>query len=66
MKNRIDKLIAETGYLLDCLTAYRNIVESGCCNNCKIRLICKYIPKAGELVRYNCPFYIAEGSEETI
>ena len=62
--NRIDKLISETGYLLDCLTAYRNIVESGGCNDCKTRMTCKYVPKVGELVRYNCPFYKTEGSEE--
>ena len=62
--NRLDKLISETAYLLDCLRAYRNIVESGCCNDCKTCKTCKYVPKVGELVRYNCPFYKAEGSKE--
>lgn len=62
--NRLDRLISETAYFLDCLRAYRNIVESGCCNDCKIRKTCKYVPKAGELVRYNCPFYKTERSEE--
>ena len=57
MINRLDRLISETAYFLDCLRAYRNIVESGCCHDCK------YVPKVGELVRYNCPFYKTEGSE---
>lgn len=57
--SRLDKSIADVAYILDTLMAYRNIVESGCCNDCRIAkpYSCKHLPKPGQLVRYNCPFY---------
>ena len=60
--NKLDKSIADVAYILDTLMAYRNIVESGCCNDCRIAkpYSCKYLPKVGQLVRYNCPFYERE------
>jgi hypothetical protein len=54
--NRLDKTIADVAYILHTLMAYRNIVESGCCNDC-MKKECEYIPDPGYLVRYNCPFY---------
>jgi hypothetical protein len=45
------------GQEIDALMAYRNIVNSGDCNECKEKKNCKYAPKAGQPVRYNCPFY---------
>ena len=63
---RLDKVISEVAYILDSLQALRNIYETGCCNNCKCRAYeCYYAPKAWQMVRYNCPFYIEmEGQKE--
>lgn len=55
--SRLDDAIADVAYILDTLMAYRNIVQSGCCNSCESARKCKYTPKLGQLVRYNCPFY---------
>lgn len=55
--DRLNKTISDVSYILDTLVTYRNIVESGCCNDCNSVRACKYAPKAGQLVRYNCPFY---------
>lgn len=55
--SRLDDTISDAAYILDTLRAYRNIVESGDCNRCKVKMTCKYAPKPGQLVRYNCPFY---------
>lgn len=56
--SRLDDAISNVAYILDILVAYRNIIDSGCCNDCKrIRVNCIYPPKLGEQVRYNCPFY---------
>lgn len=60
---RLDKLIADIAYLEDILYSYRNIVESGCCNDCAIKKYCQVAPEAGQLVRYNCPLY-QKGVEE--
>lgn len=54
---RLDDVISNVAYILDSLMALRNIYESGCCNNCKGVNGCRYKPKLGQLVRYNCPFY---------
>ena len=53
---RLDETIADVAYILDSLTAYRRIVQAGCCNSC-MRKDCEYLPDPGQLVRYNCPFY---------
>lgn len=55
--SRLDKAIKNVAYILDSLMAYRNIVESGDCNQCEKKMNCAYVPKPGALVRYNCPFY---------
>jgi len=54
---RLDDAIASTAYILDSLMALRNIYDGGCCNDCKGVNGCRYKPKPGQLVRYNCPFY---------
>ena len=56
MNRLVDKSIADVAYILDTLMAYRDIIESGCCNDCGNKP-CEYSPKPGQLVRYNCPFY---------
>ena len=55
--NRLNEAISNVAYILDTLIAYRNVEETGCCNNCTKRIKCEYAPKAGHMVRYNCPFY---------
>lgn len=60
--DRIDKAIADVAYILDTLMAYRNIVQTGDCNRCKIKNECGFCPKPGEIVRYNCICYV-EGGE---
>ncbi len=54
--SRLDEAIASVAYILDCLRAYRDIVNSGDCNRCDNKG-CEWKPKVGELVRYNCPFF---------
>ena len=58
--SRLDDTISDVAYILDTLMAYRDVVDSGDCNRCGKKETCKYIPKAGQLVRYNCPFYKQE------
>lgn len=55
--NRLDRAISDVAYILDTLMAYRNVVATGCCNDCTKRIKCEYAPKPGQMVRYNCPFY---------
>lgn len=55
--SRLDDSIADVAYILDCLIVLKQIQESGDCNDCKIQKTCKYVPKPGQQVRYNCPFY---------
>lgn len=54
--DRLNETIANVAYILDCLRSYRNIIESGDCNNCTYTH-CEYRPKLGQMVRYNCPYY---------
>lgn len=55
--NKLDDTISNVAYILDTLITYRSIIESGHCNDCSIKNICKYAPKSGQLIRYNCPFH---------
>ena len=61
MMSRLDDVIRDVGYILDCLMALRNIHQSGCCNDCAMgpgsHNPCGYRPMPGQMVRYNCPFY---------
>ena len=63
--SRIDDTIADVVYILDTLMAYRNIIQTGNCNSCRMArpASCPYVPKPGQLVRYNCPFYKGLGQE---
>ena len=59
--SRLAEVIGNVGYILDCLMALRNIHQTGCCNDCRGRSTgCGYLPKPGQMVRYNCPFYQKE------
>ena len=55
--NKLDDTISDVAYILDTLIAYRSIIECGHCNACAIKNSCRYAPKPGQLIRYNCPFY---------
>lgn len=64
--SRLDDAISNVAYILDSLRVYRDIVKAGDCNTCKISSTCPYVPKAGQLVRYNCPLHVkAEQEKET-
>ena len=54
--SRIDDVIADQAYILDCLIALRNICRTGNCNECD-QQTCEYMPVPGQQVRYNCPFF---------
>ena len=58
--SNLDKEIATVSHILDSLIALRNILKTGSCNECAVRKGCGYQPKLGELVRYNCPFYVGK------
>ena len=58
-EDRLNKIISDIAYILDNLILLRQIHKMGDCNICKNRN-CGYIPKAGQMVRYNCPFYKSE------
>lgn len=59
--DKLSEAIANTAYILDCLRNLRSIYETGDCNNCEIRTICKIKPMPGQMVRYNCPLYVKDG-----
>jgi|GEM_PF-4997665 len=59
-EDTLDKVISNVAYIFDSLTLLRQIQQTGDCNTCRNRS-CGYMPKPGQLVRYNCPFYKAEG-----
>ena len=54
--DRLNKTIADIAYTLDSLRVLKEIYQAGNCNNCTNR-DCGYLPKPGQLIRYNCPFY---------
>lgn len=59
--DKLSEAIANTAHILDCLRSLRSIYETGDCNNCEIEPICKFKPVPGQMVRYNCPFYVKDG-----
>lgn len=61
--DRLNKAISDVAYILDSLILLRQIQQTGDCNICKNR-DCGYMPKAGQMVRYNCPFYKAESEPQ--
>lgn len=62
--SKLDEAIANIAYIYDSLIALRRIYETGCCNDCGIKNQCKHVPKVGQMVRYNCPFYVKEGESD--
>lgn len=55
-ENRLDETISDVAYILDNLMLLRQIQQTGNCNDCKNHG-CGYMPRVGQMVRYNCPFY---------
>lgn len=60
MESRLERIIEDAAYIIDTLRAYADIVNSGCCNECDNQRACAHVPEAGQLVRYNCPFFIPD------
>jgi hypothetical protein len=58
--SRLDNTISDIAYLLDCLRALRSIYATSDCNECIKKMECAYCPKAGQIARYNCPFFARE------
>lgn len=57
--SRLDETISDVAFILDNLILLRQIQSTGDCNICKNKGNgCPFEPKAGQMVRYNCPFYI--------
>ena len=58
------KCAEEHRHLAEWLKLLKRILDSGDCNTCALlRSQCRYAPRLGELVRYNCPFYYSNGKE---
>lgn len=53
---RLDNVIADQRYVLECLELLRKIQESGNCHTCDNQK-CDCKPEWGEMIRYNCPYY---------
>jgi hypothetical protein len=64
--SNFDNAIKDVAYILDSLMALRNIHQTGSCNECGAVKTCEYAPKPGQMVRYNCPFYVGKpaGTED--
>lgn len=59
--SRLDKTISDVAFILDNLILLRQIQSKGDCNACACKnRDCGYMPKPGQMVRYNCPFFKAE------
>ena len=58
--DQLKQIIEDVEHLPAQLYLLKSILESGNCNNCAKQTTCKYVPKCGELVRFNCPHYEAE------
>ena len=61
---KLEELIAQKAYELDSLMLLRQILSSGDCNTCACKNDCTEVPKAGQMVRYNCYAYVEEQTGE--
>ena len=52
-----EKELKTSHAIADWLKVLKDIQSTGSCNECKSKGVCKYEPEAGQMVRYNCPFY---------
>lgn len=59
-----EKCAEEHRQFADWLKLLKRILDSGDCNSCAmLHSQCRYAPRIGEQVRYNCPFYVKEEDE---
>lgn len=62
---RCKECASEHHQLADWLKLLRRILDSGDCNSCaSFHSQCRYAPRLGEQIRYNCPFYSNEKEGE--
>lgn len=61
---KLDEAISNVAYIYDSLWALRNIQACGSCNDCGLVRICKVRPLPGQMVRYNCPFWVKDGDQQ--
>lgn len=61
---RIDEAISAQAYVLDVLLLYRDISKLPTCNECAIQRSCPHVPKAGQIVRYNCFNFVGKDGEK--
>lgn len=60
------KCAEEHRQLAEWLKLLKRILDSGNCNDCELlNSPCRYAPRWGEQVRYNCPFYSKERKSST-
>jgi hypothetical protein len=58
------KCAKEHRQLAGWLKLLKRILDLGNCNDCALQNSqCRYAPRLGEQVRYNCPFYSKEGDK---
>ena len=55
--NKLDESIGQVSYILENLMLLRDILKTGDCNICNKKNTCEYVPKPGQMVRYNCPWF---------
>ena len=63
--DRLDNAIKDVNFVLESLLVLRDIYSTGDCNRCSNKN-CGYLPEPGNLVRYNCPFYISDKEETKV
>lgn len=65
LKNKIAcrECASEHRQLAEWLKVLKEIWDSGCCNDCRNGQ-CKWKPKLGQFVRFNCPHYVGVANEE--
>ena len=61
--SKLDTIIGDMAFVLDCMRTLKNILDSGDCNNCGNKE-CEWKPAVGEMVRHNCAHYIPFTGEE--
>ena len=59
MENFANMLI----HTADAIRYYLRVKSYDDCNNCGSKNVCKYAPKAGEMVRINCPLWTSKQTD---
>lgn len=65
--SKISEITDKLNYIIDCLQELETIYNSGSCNDCRQQKYCSIKPEWGQLVRYNCAYYISKsGVDEDV